>query len=61
MTEMTTKKTDRAKPISLAPLSFDEALAALVKVKPEPKLERKKANLPKKTAKKRQGDQSNPT
>ena len=40
------------KPISLAPLTFDEALSALLKVKPPPKPERKKAE-PKKASKKR--------
>lgn len=35
------KKVTNEKPISLVPLDFKEALAALLKTKPEPKPERK--------------------
>jgi hypothetical protein len=34
------KKTTSEKPVSLSPLTFKEALAALLKVKPKPKEEK---------------------
>lgn len=36
------KKTTSEKPVSLAPLDVKEALAALLKVKPQPKEKKKK-------------------
>jgi hypothetical protein len=44
------KKTTNEKPVSLSPLGFKEALAALLKVKPKPKKEKaeeKKEDSPK--------------
>ncbi len=37
-------KTTSEKPVSLAPLGFKEALAALLKVKPKPKVTDEKAD-----------------
>lgn len=37
MTTKDEKKTTNEKPVSLSPLNFQEALAGLMKVKPEPK------------------------
>jgi len=44
----TDKKTTNEKPITLSPLSFKDALAALLKIKPQPK-EKKKVKKNKKT------------
>ena len=45
------KKITNEKPISLFPLNFNEAVAAIMKVKPEPKKEKKKPTKKKKTGK----------
>jgi len=41
MTKKDEKKITSEKPVSLAPLNFKEALAGLLKVKPEPKSAKK--------------------
>ena len=40
---MNQKKTTSEKPVTLSPLNFREALAALLKVKPKPKEEKTEA------------------
>jgi hypothetical protein len=40
-------KQERQKPITLHPLAFDEAVADILKVKPEPKQPRKRARAKK--------------
>lgn len=43
------KKTTNEKPISLLPLNFKDALAALLKTKPEPQEKKKKEKKNKRT------------
>ncbi len=49
------KKITSEKPVSLFPLDFQKALAALLKVKPKPKEDMDKAIKQKKKAKKKSG------
>ena len=51
MTTKDEKKITNEKPVSLFPLSFNEAIAAIMKVKPEPKEKKRKPAKKKKTGK----------